>query len=376
MKNPLFILTAPIIISLNTICCFAGDPRFEPPVVADEFHVLNCGFAIEISAVAGVDARATEITLIDSQGNNVTNTLEIVPLTTEDTKEAIVKVQADPALGVGTYTAIITAKNIYGIASEPQIRVATIIQCDCCEYNPGCSMEPFYLYSHDKSLEIEIQSKGAFFSYDPMPDVEFSAPEITVHHVSVVDWHTLKLIISVDTISEEQFCDISIDNRQCGYILLKPYTRDTTCLDADGDGYSIPVGDEDCGPLDCDDTHASTYPGAVEIMDDGLDNDCDGLIDSDDDCGCVRHSLESILPDSVNAGIFLPRLRTVTITGDEHSAFSNNSLVDFGTDDIIVLYKNVVAGDTLKVLILVKWGATSGTYDVTIDDYDGEFTIY
>jgi hypothetical protein len=42
-------------------------------------------------------------------------------------------------------------------------------------------------------------------------------------------------------------------------------------VDADGDGFAV--------PLDCDDTNATIYPGAVEVLGDGLDNDCDGVVD-------------------------------------------------------------------------------------------------
>ncbi len=59
--------------------------------------------------------------------------------------------------------------------------------------------------------------------------------------------------------------------------------------DDDGDGF-----DESTVPADCDDTNRYTYPAAAEIFD-GLDNDCDLLIDentegSDDDGDSVSES--------------------------------------------------------------------------------------
>jgi|GEM_PF-2044221 len=48
-------------------------------------------------------------------------------------------------------------------------------------------------------------------------------------------------------------------------------TMSSTCVDADGDGYSPTDGA--CGQIDCNDQNATVHPNAPELCD-GLDNDC------------------------------------------------------------------------------------------------------
>lgn len=52
-----------------------------------------------------------------------------------------------------------------------------------------------------------------------------------------------------------------------------------TFIDADGDGF----GDVAAGGDDCDDARSSSYPGAAEILNDGVDQDCDGWDATDAD---------------------------------------------------------------------------------------------
>jgi len=69
-----------------------------------------------------------------------------------------------------------------------------------------------------------------------------------------------------------QYCGWNIDDIQ---ILGMDIVN---CWDADGDGHFDPA----CGGDDCNDHDATMFPGATENCTDGIDNNCDGLIDSQD----------------------------------------------------------------------------------------------
>ncbi|MBC8884300.1 T9SS type A sorting domain-containing protein [Flavobacterium piscinae] len=105
--------------------------------------------------------------------------------------------------------------------------------------------------------------------------------------------------------------------------------------DADNDGYGNPavsyVGCAQAGYVldntDCDDTNNTVYPGATEICYDGLDNDCDGIIDNGctpivsvvqpAQCGITLSTLDSYVYANLVAGAQGYRFRVTNLSTNE-----------------------------------------------------------
>jgi hypothetical protein len=67
------------------------------------------------------------------------------------------------------------------------------------------------------------------------------------------------------------------------------------CMDSDGDYYNQSA--TGCGVSDCNDIYGSINPGMVEICNDGIDNDCNNLIDCED-ASCSNYSSCILYPDT------------------------------------------------------------------------------
>jgi hypothetical protein len=80
----------------------------------------------------------------------------------------------------------------------------------------------------------------------------------------------------------DEVCDNGIDD-DCNGLVDGDDPACVVCTDGDGDGYAVEGGA--CGTIDCDDTDPDVNPGADEVCDNGIDDDCDGFVDGDDpDC--------------------------------------------------------------------------------------------
>lgn len=80
-----------------------------------------------------------------------------------------------------------------------------------------------------------------------------------------------------DTNGETDVCGTCDDSDPCTEDSCDPMNGECVHepIDGDGDGYAP----ESCGGEDCDDTDDSVYPGAPEVCMDGVDQDCDGIVD-------------------------------------------------------------------------------------------------
>ena len=84
------------------------------------------------------------------------------------------------------------------------------------------------------------------------------------------------------------------EDEQCKLDSKSLKIEGTGCVDKDKDG--------SCTPADCNDSNANVYPTAAEICSDAIDNNCNGLVDSQDyDCSaaCVTGQTRSC---GVNVG--------------------------------------------------------------------------
>lgn len=72
-----------------------------------------------------------------------------------------------------------------------------------------------------------------------------------------------------------EICLDGVDN-DCNGIVDEGCTNPSDCNDLDGDGWS--AGSTCTGTQDCDDTNPNVYPGTMDNPN-GIDDDCDGLVD-------------------------------------------------------------------------------------------------
>ena len=141
--------------------------------------------------------------------------------------------------------------------------------------------------------------------------------------------------------------------------------------DDDLDGYL----DDDCGGNDCDDTREDVFPDAPEVCNDGVDQDCDGLVDG------FTIMLDDVRITSDGIGSYSPAL---VWTGSEYGV----SLKHGGGEDAEIYFVRIseAGSKTGTDVRITNHGGrsyypslvwTGSEYGVSwCDDRDGNYEIY
>ena len=157
----------------------------------------------------------------------------------------------------------------------------------------------------------------------------------------------------------------------------------TWYADSDGDGYGdlgspvvTCVMPEGYTPdsTDCDDSDADFSPEAREVCGDGMDSDCDGLLDDDDpDCDCPDHGIELDEDIGTDVGSSV-RTGTTSGMGDDIDGSCGSS----GGQDYVMFweapedgcYEITTDGSDFDTLLLIYHGCDG--YEIGCNDDGGE----
>ncbi len=340
-------------------------PDFNKPEVGTPTGI-DCGISIPITDDIAVDTAASTVTVKNSDGEDVTDTFTRTD--TDSGASGTIELKG-PAGTTGTYTVVVVAADQAGNLSEEVTKPAEITSCSGVV--PSClDVDPmFALLGETES--VTITGEDTNFA-DGTTVVSFGCTGVTIDSTTVNSATEVLVNITVADDAAEETCDVTVTtgSEEITCADLFEVTSIAPCIDEDGDGYG-----ENCDAgIDCDDTDADVNPGAEEVCDDGIDNDCSG---SDEVCAPSGCSIASVSPDSVRTGLgLLPRFKSVTITGDETADFSDITKddVDFGASGITVISASGT-GNSVRALIMV-WGAAKGDSDVSVGDCDGgTFTV-
>ena len=174
--------------------------------------------------------------------------------------------------------------------------------------------------------------------------------------------------------------DIDGDGRPLGAGFDMGADEYPDCWDADMDGY----GHGDCGGYDCDDSDPGVNPGAREICEGGIDEDCDGLVDLDDP-QCVTIHVPGDKPKiqyAINAGVDGNVVLLAPGTYSENIDFRGKAIhvrSEAGADATII--QNTIHGGSVVTFasgetegavlegFRIRWG--DGTYDPDERTYYG-----
>ncbi len=205
--------------------------------------------------------------------------------------------------------------------NEPGLATATVPPGDCDDALPGVNPAGVELCNGLDDNCDDMIDNGANTTWEDEDGDGFGNPMVPVQQCPVQEGYAGNAsdcddedpLVNPDAVEQ---CD-GIDNNCNGAVDLDSTAVLPWYADADGDGFGGSVVVETCiAPSgfteitgDCNDQEPSAYPGATEVLADGVDNDCNGtercLLDLDDDGFHTGVAVETEELDCAGSGFAL-----------------------------------------------------------------------
>jgi len=346
----------------KTLIINPSEADLEKPVIIVPLVAIDCGFEITITDNIDVDAAGTTVTVKNASGEDITSTL-LQSVASDNGTTAVIQIKGT---GTGSFSVSITAKDAAG-SEQTSTQIISVTTATDCAISAEClSVAPAYVSYGDAATDITITGKNTNFVQGTTA-VDFSCAAVTEGAVTVNSATELTVSVTVPETGETEDCDITVttgdETITCADLFQ--VVAGIPCTDADGDGY----GEGCTAGTDCDDNNSAVNPGAAEVCDDSIDNDCDGAIDdADTDCEVEPTCTITLSKTSARAGFILPRLLVLSITGSGDD-FSTSASVSFSAGVTKLL--QIPGSGKITVIGLIKASAKGSTVTVSVAGCDG-----